>query len=339
MQEQQGREAFDTTQGDPPGYFDPTWDPYAPFGDEAPGWMDYLRHPGLWILAVPILVLLGLTLMFVLDGRDEVPEEADVAGLLAAERMTSARPDPLPPVEEPAAVEFEEADLSIVTSPPGARVLLDEVEIGASPVTRRLETGVYFISIEKDGYVPLDTFVYVLGKEPVTSFFFLLDPVGSNASRTGVATASRPSLVEERSWGAPPGDAPAQHEASGESARSQSTPSRSNVRTPAEAGDQPDRTARGADSAPASPRHDKEEPATEAPPPATGSLTVLVRPWGSIYIDGVLHRRDADVQYTTTLPAGSHRIRVEHPVLGVREEVVQVEAGEPHRIVFNLIQP
>jgi hypothetical protein len=57
-----------------------------------------------------------------------------------------------------------------------------------------------------------------------------------------------------------------------------------------------------------------------------GTLQVLVKPWGSIFIDGKLHKIDTDVVYTVQQPMGEHRLQVEHPVLGAFYRSVQVSS-------------
>ncbi len=68
----------------------------------------------------------------------------------------------------------------------------------------------------------------------------------------------------------------------------------------------------------------------------SGTIKVLVRPWGTIYIDGELHGRDLDVQYVTELSAGQHRITVFHPALGEREQMVDVRPNSTQQIVIDL---
>lgn len=68
----------------------------------------------------------------------------------------------------------------------------------------------------------------------------------------------------------------------------------------------------------------------------SGTVKVLVRPWGTIYIDGELHGRDLDVQYVTELPAGQHRITVFHPAFGEREQMVDVRPNSTQQIVIDL---
>lgn len=66
-----------------------------------------------------------------------------------------------------------------------------------------------------------------------------------------------------------------------------------------------------------------------------GTLKILVRPWGAIYIDGALRKEESTVWYTTELTAGNHRVRVVHPSLGNWEQVVVIPAGEEHAITID----
>lgn len=56
-----------------------------------------------------------------------------------------------------------------------------------------------------------------------------------------------------------------------------------------------------------------------------GKLQIHVKPWGSIYIDGELNKKDTDIKYTTELPACEHIIRVVHPTFGVCEKTIEIE--------------
>lgn len=69
---------------------------------------------------------------------------------------------------------------------------------------------------------------------------------------------------------------------------------------------------------------------------AVGEVTILVRPWGTIFIDGKLHGRDLDVQYVTLLSAGMHRITVFHPAFQEHEQVVDVRPNGSHQIIIDL---
>ncbi len=63
-----------------------------------------------------------------------------------------------------------------------------------------------------------------------------------------------------------------------------------------------------------------------------GTLKILAKPWGNIYIDGKLHEREASIWYTAKLPPGNHRVRIEHPTLGKWEQVVVVSLEEERKI-------
>ncbi|MCH8960328.1 MAG: hypothetical protein IH820_03170, partial [Bacteroidetes bacterium] len=63
-----------------------------------------------------------------------------------------------------------------------------------------------------------------------------------------------------------------------------------------------------------------------------GTLKILAKPWGNIYIDGKLHKREASIWYTAKLPPGSHRVRIEHPTLGKWEQVVVVSLEEERKV-------
>jgi hypothetical protein len=68
----------------------------------------------------------------------------------------------------------------------------------------------------------------------------------------------------------------------------------------------------------------------------TGAVEVLVRPWGTVAIDGVVRQRETDVIYRTQLPVGPHTVRVSHPTFGVAERGVEVTRNGVHRLVFDL---
>lgn len=79
--------------------------------------------------------------------------------------------------------------------------------------------------------------------------------------------------------------------------------------------------------------------APEAPAPAepqVGTVEVLIRPWGTVSIDGAVRQRETDVIYRTQLSAGPHRIRAAHPTLGSVEREVVVAPGSTARIEFDL---
>jgi hypothetical protein len=69
---------------------------------------------------------------------------------------------------------------------------------------------------------------------------------------------------------------------------------------------------------------------------ARATLRLLVRPWGSIYVNDSLRARDHDIWFEATLPAGEHRVEAVHPILGRRTQTVRLDAGERREVVIDL---
>lgn len=57
-----------------------------------------------------------------------------------------------------------------------------------------------------------------------------------------------------------------------------------------------------------------------------GRLAVNIRPSGTIYVDGELHRENTG-QYSADIPAGIHHLKIVNPGLGVWEDSIRLEPG------------
>ena len=71
----------------------------------------------------------------------------------------------------------------------------------------------------------------------------------------------------------------------------------------------------------------------------TGLLKVLVKPWGSIYIDGELRQRETDLPYAAPLAPDTYRVTAVHPTLGRWERTVYVAPGEEASVVVDFNAP
>ncbi|HEX9652800.1 MAG TPA: PEGA domain-containing protein, partial [bacterium] len=69
---------------------------------------------------------------------------------------------------------------------------------------------------------------------------------------------------------------------------------------------------------------DEDRPALTA----TGTAKILVRPFGSIFIDGKPRLQDSDRQHSEELSTGKHTIRALHPKFGVWEKEITISAGK-----------
>jgi hypothetical protein len=66
-----------------------------------------------------------------------------------------------------------------------------------------------------------------------------------------------------------------------------------------------------------------------------GTLTIQVRPWGSIFINDVLKKESADTKYEVLLPAKEHIVTVSHPTLGIWKNSIKVEADTETDVIIN----
>ncbi|UCF62878.1 MAG: serine/threonine protein kinase [bacterium] len=66
-----------------------------------------------------------------------------------------------------------------------------------------------------------------------------------------------------------------------------------------------------------------------------GTLSVHVRPWGSIYLDNKLIKESTDIKYITELPEGKYKLEVVHPTLGKWQKSLLVSADEPREVNIN----
>ncbi len=67
-----------------------------------------------------------------------------------------------------------------------------------------------------------------------------------------------------------------------------------------------------------------------------GKLSILVKPFGSILIDGKLLKRDTPTQFNTEILAGRHKLTIVHSGLGSRwEKRIEVVGGKTHDIFVD----
>lgn len=312
----------------------PTGFGIEPYEDEAPSAAARLRRYALIGFGVAVVLTAGVIFL----ARERAASTAAPAW------SVPFPPDPAgdaPPVQnlEPATPwtgSESEGRLYVLTYPPDALVIVGLDTIGATPVSlQALRTGLHRLSIRKDGFVPYDTTVIIAGGETTFHHAELRSGRGRAAPPLPEAPTERPAAP------------------SGGTLAVQSDPPGAGVWVDGErVGETPLRLAGLAPgqhhiaiAAPGRARFTEEVEVVAGESRAVnavlgesvGTLTVLVRPWGSIYIDDELHRRDTDAGYQVELPAGTHRIEALHPTLGAVERTVSVIGGQSQRLILDLM--
>lgn len=335
----------------------------------------FARRYGMYALAALVLGLVAFLAFASGSAEQEAPlSDAELAVLAANER--TARPSGAAGALQGEAAEVRtglsvisyptEAMVSVEFEPVG------EAPFDAMP----LDAGSYFVSVSKPGYVQLDTLVFVDRGRISKIYVMLEPEDGlTGAAGGGIAQVedvvesrleptrppeSSPS-DRQRAVQPPPAEvqrpeptraAPPEPAARVGGLRVATEPAGATVllegrvvgETPLVLGDlRPDRYAlvlRKDGHTPYSERvtvnAGDEASLRVTLAPSGGEVTVLVRPWGSIYVNGELRRSDTDVQYSAKLPAGTHTIRVTHPGLGSKEQTVEVTPGGSKHLVIDL---
>lgn len=70
-------------------------------------------------------------------------------------------------------------------------------------------------------------------------------------------------------------------------------------------------------------------------------VSILVLPYGTIYLDGKVVEKNTNVRYRTTLKGGSYQLRAEHPSFGNWSRKININGPGPfdYKIDFNRRQP
>jgi serine/threonine protein kinase len=66
-----------------------------------------------------------------------------------------------------------------------------------------------------------------------------------------------------------------------------------------------------------------------------GELSIQVRPWGSIYVDGELKKASADTRYKVQLPVEQYELKVVHPTFGHWRKLVKIDADKTTNLTVD----
>ncbi len=80
---------------------------------------------------------------------------------------------------------------------------------------------------------------------------------------------------------------------------------------------------------------ERRPPPGDRPPPPPGTVRVLVRPYGDVYVDGRRLASGTNAPVTATLPPGPHRVRAVHPTLGSLERQITIEPDQTREVLLE----
>ena len=87
----------------------------------------------------------------------------------------------------------------------------------------------------------------------------------------------------------------------------------------------------------AEPPRENDAPAEETA--ATGTIRVLVRPFGDVFVDGQRRASGTNAPVFATVAPGTHRVRVRHPTFGTQERTVRVTADQTAEVFIEFAAP
>ena len=333
----------------------------------------YERHVFLLAVGVLLVGVIGVLFLFTSPvASEETLNDEMLATLIAeqkAKQATDVTQDGSGSRTGPPSV------LSVTTQPSGAVVLLDQEMLGVTPLKDYvLPGGTYALTVQITGYATVDTLV-VLEEGTAAELSVPLRKGAAYASLSdGEAGAERratvPLLRSSPAPEAPRAARTASDDFEAQLARATAERSGDDASPPKEirliadeaiASDETVEATSDEETRPSAPSQTSPSQAEPGPdlaasappvePPAaptsesatlaarTGTLKVLVKPWGSIYIDGALQQRETDVRYTTSLPPDVYRVTAVHPTLGTSEHTVHVTAGEEASLEVDFNTP
>lgn len=380
----------------------------APYEDQ-PGRMPYGPQPPsraerMWMAlkyySFPVTVLLliaGLAaaLYWMPDPSSTTLSEEEIQAAIESHQSSRRAPSSSTPASGTTATAEEQSALgngygtvSVRSRPSEATVRVDGDSVGATPLyAYPLKSGVYFVSVEKEGFFSTDTLLILRNNESPSFSMRLRERSAvdeassasrSSAARSPVATDDTPSRSAEGSSSSseasnqrqvlPPEEPPEQSAseeeqeptAEDEEPETPEIGSLQLVTTPDQArvvldgtpvGTTPltlDAVLAGAHrvtlyrsgydtlTVDVEVRPGEQHVVERALTQQRGQLRILAQPWGSIYVDGELHERNADVWYETSVPVGTHQTTAVHPALGRRTQTVTVTADQTQSVVIDL---
>ena len=203
----------------------------------------------------------------------------------------------------------------ITTKPSGASVYLNGGFVGSTPYeNNKLPTGSYKILIKKTGYTDINENMDIISNK-LNLISRELSPV--NKLTVNSEPAGAEVLIDNKPVGTTP-----YNNSQIENGEHLITVSKSGFKSYTE-------KVQIAVNAPAPSINPKLEP-------VTGKIEILVRPYGTIYIDEQLKTRESNAPFTIELQGGEHTVKIEHPTLGSFVKELYIVDEKFRKYVFDL---
>lgn len=205
--------------------------------------------------------------------------------------------------------------IRIITKPAGASVYLNGGFVGSTPYeNNKLLTGSYKILIKKTGYIDINKNMDIKSNK--------LNLMSMELSRAYKLTVnSEPSgaevLIDNKSVGTTP-----YNDSQIENGEHLITVAKPGFKSYTE-------KIQIAKNIPASNINPNLEPVTK-------KVEILVRPYGTIYIDKQLKIQDTNSPFTIELKGGKHTLKIEHPTLGSLVKELDIIDEKFQKYVFDL---
>ncbi|NOX89757.1 MAG: PEGA domain-containing protein [Calditrichaeota bacterium] len=221
-----------------------------------------------------------------------------------------------PPAKKPKPEVIAPVSLTFKSQPNSAKIFINNKFFGQTPVRDSFKPDrQLFLRIEKEGYLPaLDTLL--VSERGKRTFNFVLIP-----RPVPVIVTSKPSSVSVYVDG-----------------RKKGVTEKSKLRLALSQGKHVLRFTKSG-------YKEKEQTIRVEPgkpqnlsvvlEPLTGFLEIHVLPWGNIFIDGELKKKETDVKERFELQAGAHRVKIQNPAFTELEQSVTVAADKTTRLVFD----
>ncbi len=203
----------------------------------------------------------------------------------------------------------------IITKPAGASVYLNGGFVGSTPYeNNKLPTGSYKILIKKTGYTDVHEKMDIKSNK--------LNQISMELSQVyKLAVNSEPAGAEVLVDNKPVGTTP-YNNSQIENGEHLITVSKPGFKSYSE-------KIQIAKNATAAKIYPKLEP-------VTSKVEILVRPYGTIYIDDQLKIQDTNSQFTTELRGGKHTVKIEHPTLGSLIKEIDIVDEKFQKYIFDL---